>query len=733
MPDGAEESDLLNPLRSSARRLRLAVATLLLATLACGPPLPPHFIPPVTILVDPRPFESIEQAAEAESRVTDWSPGSPAATACTQSFAAIELRRFLARAGGLDEEQIRLARPGPLPPAGDVIVLGARDEDLEVAKLLRGEQAPSDGDPDGFTLRAFRRGKRSLFVIAGNSRTGTLYGTYAFLELLGVWFYGLGDTGTVLPASPAPAPRRLRVMDGPRYRTRGFWAFEPRGNRDFLLWMARNRMNLWTADEPDPAFLHKLGIRLTAGGHRVQADYLDLRAILPGGTGRTRFAAHPEWYGLVGDQRRGDIVGESGTNFCTSNADARAAFARGLIADLEVGRLRDATVIQVWPLDGGRWCECDACRAQGSPTDRWLDVVATVSAQLNLVRRAGRLTRPIELVAPAYLETLAPPTRPVSPDLDPAVCTVAFFPYFRCYAHALADSSCTELNRRLRDAYEGWATAPDRFYTGPLAVGEYYNVSWVHSLPVVYTRAMGADLPWYARSGAREVFSMHAPTRLWGAWTLDHAVLARLLWSPEVSAEAVVSEFCSRYFADAAEPMRSYYQHLERATKNITALAHCVGAFGTTGAVGGRLADPRFPLFPLQHLQERTVHPAANDAPDLDEIAAAMRAARRALDAARDPMVVARLREEERRFAYGEAMFSFWEHLIRVAAFHRAGDTAAARREWPAVEAEAVRLRAVHDLVQVAASHANARDGLEASQVVPTYEFFRRRYSSGVR
>jgi hypothetical protein len=86
-----------------------------------------------------------------------------------------------------------------------------------------------------------------------------------------------------------------------------------------------------------------------------------------------------------------------------------------------------------------------------------------------------------------------------------------------------------------------------------------------------------------------------------------------------------------------------------------------------------------------------------------------------------------------RRFAYGEAMIDFWDGLIRVAAAHRAGNAAAARRAWPEVEAEATRLRAVHDLVQVAGRDANARDGLAASSVEPTYEFLKRRYGSGGR
>lgn len=182
--------------------------------------------------------------------------------------------------------------------------------------------------------------------------------------------------------------------------------------------------------------------------------------------------------------------------------------------------------------------------------------------------------------------------------------------------------------------------------------------------------------------------------------------------------------------------MRAYYWSLERATSNITALALCVGAC-PGGSSEGRLADPRIPLFPLRHLQERLAHPSLNDAPDLDEIAISMHDASGALDEARartqDPLIQRRLREEARRFAYGQAMLGFWQGMIRVAAFQRAGNPDAARRSWPAVEAEAARLREVHDLVQVAGGHIDVADGLAASGVAATYEAFKRRYGSTAR
>jgi hypothetical protein len=715
--------------------LALLAALALLPAAGCAPL--PAVVRPVSIVVGCEPFAGVETAARSEERVNWWDSDRRDDDACTESFAALELRRHLGRALGIPESSIALQRAPSLPAEGDVFVLGSRRSNPLVARLTGRAAAAPGGSPDGFSLRALRRGKRSIFLIEGNSRTGTLYGVYEFLALLGVRFYGLGDTGITYPAAPPPLPRHLRLTSSPAFLTRGFWAWEPRGNPDFFLWMARNRMNLWTAAEEHPAFLEKLGIRLTGGGHSLQADYLNPAAQDPHEHDRrsSYFEAHPEWFGLHAGQRSDRITGESGDNFCTSNADAVHEFATNLIRSLADGPLRHADVVNLWPLDGGRWCECARCQAIGGPTDRLLDLVARVSAELRAARRDGRLARDVELSAAAYLETLAAPTRPLPADFDTTRCSVTFFPYLRCYAHALGDPTCTEINTRIAARFESWTAAPERAYHGPLGVGEYYNVSYFKSLPLVFPHVMAADIRWYFENGVRRFHSMHAPTRLWGPWTLDHAVLARLLWNPAADVDTLLAEFRRRYYPTTFEQVAAFDAALERASANILAIEGTFGAFGYSGAPAGRLTLSSAPLFPLRHLTYVERHGPPNDAPTWLETLAAVREARAALDAAlaacRDPLERARLKDDERRFAYGEATFALYDHLLRLVAHDRAADRAGAARELALADSAASRLRAMRDVVQVAASHANARDGLDASHVEPTLAYFHARYRTG--
>jgi len=666
----------------------------------------------VTVVADAGRFGSVEHAAAAEDSVDWWDSRSEDDDACTESFAAIELARFLSVA--LGPVRVSLAGLGPLPPEGQVVVVGGHA--AESAGISR--KRPTGGSPDAFKISSSRREGRTVVVIDGTTRTGTLAGAYAVLEELGLRFFDLGDSNVVMAEPPGVLSSLLSREESPSFATRGFWAWEPRGSTDFFLWMARNRMNIWTAAEPRAALLEKLGIRLTAGGHGIESEFLNPDSITPGER-RTRFAIHPEWYGFENGKRVPGISAESGLNFCTSNHAAVAELARGLIASLQTGAMRHADIVQLWPLDGGRWCQCESCRAIGSPQDRWLRVIAEVKRELKTVGR------PVTIVSPAYLETANPPERAVDPDLGRTGSEVAFFPYFRCYAHPLSDPAC-EVNAPIEERLRGWSAGAKRPYQGELALGEYFNVSWTKSLPFVHPRVMATDLRDWSALGIHDFFTMHVPTRLWGTWTFEHAMLARLLWNPRANVDSLISDFCAREYGPASEDMRAFYGYLEHATANLLALQDAVGSVG----FGERqtLLDPSLPIFRIGHLSDAPL-PVADSSTSLAGIEASLRAARSALDSGRsrtrDPRIAARLYEVNARFHYGEDMLTFWIALIRAAEAVREGRLADLRAQVAVADTAAADLREVTDLVQVAASHANARDGFEASRTTRVYRWLK--------
>jgi hypothetical protein len=714
----------------------------------------------ITIVADPGPFASVEAAALAEDRVA-WRDGDPRDdAACTGSFAATELRRHLAAALRVPDSSIALSGAAALPAAGRVFLLTSDPADPRLSGLdTTGAPPRPPGDGQGFRIFTATRRGRVVHVIQGAGPEGALYGAYTLLERLGVRFYAPGDDGRALPARPPTLPVRLSLAGRPAFTTRGFWAWEPRGDRDFFLWMARNRLNLWTAAEPDLPFLRKLGIRLTRGGHVIQKTFLDPAAPYPYRHARAArsaalppdpypvsaeclgdrdhdsrlsyFEAHPEWYGLL-DGRRSDRVGtDSGDNLCTANDDAVRELTKNLLSALTRGAWQDADVLVFWMHDDGRWCTCPRCRALGTPTDRLLRLLATVRRSLDDARAGGTLRRPVMLTSLAFLETMATPTRPVPPGLDGPGFALTWFPIDRCYAHALADPLCVEINQAQCREYESWATDPARAYRGAIEVGEYYNLSSLRSLPFVYTRILRTDIPWYFRHGARHFHYMHVPTRDWGPLAVDHALLARLLWDPDADADAILADYYAGRYPLTRASTRRFYESLEQAMANFKLLKGRVRAGRAFYGLTRQIRAGQNPL-PLEHLRYATFHPVRNDAPDVQDMKSALGDARAALDrslaAGPSGPERERLAADDRRLRYAEATLEFFDHLIRLYAFDQAGEAAGAAAEWRALDAVAGRLRRMTDASRWAGRDANATDGLQATEAADLYEAYGRKY-----
>ena len=285
------------------------------------------------------------------------------------------------------------------------------------------------------------------------------------------------------------------MTESPRFLTRGFHAWENRGDPEFLLWMARNRLNYWCVEQEPKPLLHKLGIMLVGGGHILTQYYLGPNNPYPydhpaftGDEGKPRdpyptsaefrgdangdgtlsyFEAHPEWYALIQGQRSSHIVGDGGDNFCTSNRDAMAEWMKNAVADLVEGRYKDAGLMNAWMLDAGRWCECAECRALGTPTDRNLLFVHEYAKAIKQAQAEGRLHRPVRLLFLAYADVLEPQRAPAARLRPRRIATYFRSPLLRA---PLRRPPLLAERRHVRHLYGGLAT-PERHYQGRSASG----------------------------------------------------------------------------------------------------------------------------------------------------------------------------------------------------------------------------------------------------------------------
>ncbi len=741
--------------------IRKPIHTFLTATAIVFATAPLAEAEPCTLIADPGPFTTIEQAAAAERQV-NWRDADPTDdTACTECFAAMELAKFLPRCTKVRSEDVRLAAPVSLLENGNVFVLTSGKTKPNLARSLAGRFKPAElSTPESFRIRACTQNGRIVTIIEGGSRVGTLYGTYTYLRRLGMRWYGLGTLGTVAPGEPSALPAELDLTERPDYVTRGFWPWLVEANEDFYLWMARNRLNLWTPEEGRVPIMRKLGLQLIQGGHIVQYACLNPKAAYPydhpqfdgdddkpddpyepsrefkgdaNGDGKlTYFEAHPEWYCLVKGKRSDRIGTDGGDNYCTSNNDATQELAKNVVRELTAGQWRDVDILNFWMLDNGHYCECEECKRQGTPTDRLFAALYAISKKIRKARADGGLARMVKLSSAAYHETLSPPTKPLADDFDYANCFVALYPIERTYTHAFADPNSTLVNRHLVERYRLWTHGEDRTYKGDMLIGEYYNVSSFASLPLVFARIMEADIPWYHAHGTRHFNYMHTPVRLWGTWALNQSLMAALLWDVNTDVDTFLDAYFRGRYPTTTKIARRFYEHLEAASSNMKAFKHYTWGYSLRRALHAAIKKKEAELFPREDLQYFTHHSPKNDGLDVVEIVAEMRAAREAIDEAlmRCTSDVERLRllEDERRFAYGEAMVEFFHRTVRTILFHQKGIKDSAMREFAHLERIAGRLKDMTDVTHSAGEHANFENGLAATQIIRVYDFLKDTY-----
>ncbi|MBN2311276.1 MAG: DUF4838 domain-containing protein [Candidatus Hydrogenedentes bacterium] len=693
----------------------------------------------VTIVANAGPFDSVQTAASAEADVA-WSDADPSDdTACTESFAAVELQRYLRRMTGRADD-FALADDGGPVPEGDLILVGGPASNAYAAQLA-GKLGVAAGDIaalglEGYRIKVARLNGRLVVLIAGGGRVGTLYGVYDFLYRHGCRWFAPGDVHEEAPALDFGAIADADIAERPEFAVRGFHAWEDRGNDDFLLWMARNRLNYWCDAEDNHPFLRKLGLKLVWGGHVIGTDYLKpgdpypyAHPQFPGaadlpkdpypisetylgdenGDGVLSYReAHPEWYGMLNGERRSTLR-DGDVNYCSSNPHATAELLKNAVQELIDGEAKDADIVNCWTVDAGKWCECEACRALGSPTDRNLLFVHRFDQEVKKAQAAGLINRPITLLFLAYSDVLEPPTHPLPEGFDYDTCIATYFPIVRCYVHNFDDPACPKNASYAKHLY-GWAVDPERHYKGQICIGEYYNVSGYKCLPICFMHTMANDIPYYYEAmNARYFHYMHVTTGHWGNKALTNYQMARQLWNHGTDCETLWEDYFAKRYGPAAGKMRAFYASLETMLSNVSVLKY---------NLCGQLSRGSDNLFPDAHLPYAPSPDALG--PSLVEIVQAGDACRRILDEAEamslPPRTAARIAEDDAMFVYGHRTVRFYDALARAYSGIREGHEGDGRAAFAEASTLAELLRADKTSPSMSSSHAVAADGLSASR-----------------
>ncbi len=248
---------------------------------------------------------------------------------------------------------------------------------------------------------------------------------------------------------------------------------------------------------------------------------------------REVFDQHPEYYALI-DGKREYRGGD--TKFCISNRELRQLVVAHGVRTFRNRPELDS--VSMDPSDGGGWCQCDACRAMGSVSDRVVTLANEVARGCNAL---GLGTKYVGIYA--YNEHSTPPAVRVDAHVIPSA-TTAFIRGGYTFDQILA----------------GWQAQG-----ATMGVYDYLSVvAWDWNLPRGGRGARPSRsaqfLPDIHRKGVR--FYDAESGDCWGPCGLGYYVTSRILWDIDEAqqVDALVEDFLEKAFGTAKQPMRAFYQ-----------------------------------------------------------------------------------------------------------------------------------------------------------------------------
>ena len=425
------------------------------------------------------PYENAERSyrvwAHEEAEI-DFDKDLFRAERCTLSYAAEELVNYLSKAG------LEAAVSNSLD--GLSIYLRSEGKSGEEFSIWRDKEA---------------------IYIVGVSRKATLYAVYELLSANGfAWYSPIDEYVPKLETLKLPEKEDY-CYDMPVGRG---YHFEGLLKESFKIikWMARNRMSLAAPYAHSVPLLRKLGFTLKIGGH-IFGDIINPKKYTE--EGELYVDAHRDWYG----KREEEITVDNALDvqFCVTNEELL-----DVLADLVIKKCKkewkDADILELAGFDTwGKSCACENCARLGNGSDRTLHFLSHIRKRLNAAYENGEIIRNPRLTFDIYegTDTMTAPENPVPENLISAGDYGMFCPILRCYAHNIYDGC--DKNAFYEKCFEAWGK------TGfAIGINEYYNVSKLEDLPVLYSERMKNDIPYYINGGASEIGYMHFTTAALG-------------------------------------------------------------------------------------------------------------------------------------------------------------------------------------------------------------------------
>ena len=380
-----------------------------------------------------------------------------------------------------------------------------RVEDFPALKLAGKFDARDAERREEYWLRSHAQG---LWVI-GATESAVKHAVWDVLYRLGHRQFFPGRNWEIVPRR-ADLALEVEAFERPAYHSRriwygyGAWDYAKEPYRD---WSEKNRA--------------VQGIELSTG-HAYDG-------ILS--RNKVEFAAHPEYLGLVGGQRKS-------TKFCVANPGLRKLVAEDALRQFAANPEKQS--VSVDPSDGGGWCECEPCAKLGSVTDRAVTLA-------NAVAEAVTARHPDKFVGMyAYNQHSPPPGIQAHPRVVISVATAFITGGFT-----------------VDQLMAGWSRRAKM-----LGIREYYSVNtWDRDLPGA---ARGGNPEYLRRTiphfhGQSARFLSAESSDNWGPNGLGYYLAARMMWDVREAKriEELTADFLEQCFGTARAPMAKFYALLD--------------------------------------------------------------------------------------------------------------------------------------------------------------------------
>ena len=370
-------------------------------------------------------------------------------------------------------------------------------------------------------------------IIAGGGTRGTLYGVIAFLsdELGCRWYTPDFDK---IPKTKDIIFSTINKRDGPAFEYREAWYKEAYNTE----WAVHNRLNPSTVPIPD-----------SLGGSYITYPFVHtFNALVPP---EKYFEKHPEYFSLINGQRKAE---RHNTQLCLTNPDVLKIATQTVLRWIK--EHPEANVFSIDQNDGYGYCECADCKAiddaEGSHS-------GTILTFVNAIADTLAVTHPdikIQTLAYAYSEV---PPKNIKP--RPNV-TIRLCHYEYCSAHSL--EGC-ESHKVFLGRLQRWSEITER-----ITIWDYFTNFNHYLLPFPNFETFKHDVKFYADHNCIGLFAQGCNLEQNGGGefaSLRAWVLAQLMWNPHQDAQALIDEFVTNVYGNAAPFIKTYIELLHEKVK----------------------------------------------------------------------------------------------------------------------------------------------------------------------